>query len=481
MNSKNESIMLSQQPVAAMMLNTNSPAFYVGSDNTRSGKSVVTVHAAKSVVSRQQMDALRLELAERGHTGAIKLRRHSDRSLERARSIEGFVKTFAHEQSLHDATGAIDRGHALVSFAREMRAELGDKLAGLYWNSRWRTAYVVLNHKHFIRDGKLSTADLGAMEDLTLKNLLDATSGLTEDFKPAMRLCFELPRLALVPIDARSQVARRSIFGIMRSNMMMPALGALIGMGSVGMASADETAPAVSGINGKVAIIGGYSDSDNDTDHNRGLFAGSLTLPGDKQWGVQFDGAIGRDGGEGTGGIGGHFFWRDPSKALLGVTLAHVKKQNSNGPDQSLTRLGGEGELYLDQFTVTARGGYQWGSNVDAGTYSGIDLSWYATDNLKFVAGGANDPVLDMSAHAGFEFQPGMASLSGLTFFADAAVADDSYVNASVGIRYYFGGGTKSLKDRNRLDDPVDNLALQGLDSISQDGNNYTAPYIGPV
>lgn len=464
------------------MLNTNSPAFYVGSDVTRAGKSVVTIHAAKSVVSRHQMDELRNELVGRGHSGAIKLRRHSDRSLERARSIEGFVKNFAHDQSLHDATGAIDRGHALVAFARAMRSELGDKLAGLYWNSRWRTVYVVLNHKHFVREAKLSTADLGAMEDLTLTHLVAATSSLPDDFRPALRLSFELPRLALVPIDKHSQAARRSLFGIMRSNMMMPALGALIGMGSVGMASADEaTAPAVSGINGKIAIVGGYSDSDSGSEHNRGLVAGSLTLPGDTQWGVQFDGAIGRDGGSNTGGIGGHFFWRDPSKALLGITAAHVTKNNDSSPTQSLSRLGGEGELYLEQFTIAARGGYQWGSNIDNGTYSALDISWYATDNFKLVAGGANDPTRDMTAHAGFEFQPGMASISGLTFFADAAVGDESYLNASVGIRYYFGGGTKSLKDRNRLDDPELNLATEGVDSISQSSNNYTAPYFPPA
>ena len=79
---------------ATAMLNTNSPAFYVGSDSTRSGKAAITIHAAKSVVSRQQMNTLRLELAERGHTGAIKLRRHSDSSLERARSI-GLSNRFA--------------------------------------------------------------------------------------------------------------------------------------------------------------------------------------------------------------------------------------------------------------------------------------------------------------------------------------------------------------------------------------------------
>lgn len=173
--------------------------------------------------------------------------------------------------------------------------------------------------------------------------------------------------MPLVPIDIRSERAGRSIFSLLRSNMLMPALGAMIGLGSAGMASADEPTPAVSGINGKIAIIGGYSDSDSTDEHHSGLFAGSLTIPGDTQFGVQADRAIGRDGSSDINGIGGHFFWRDPSKALVGLTLAHVEKKNDNIPDQSLSRTGAEGELYLDQFTVSARGGYQFGTRVDNG------------------------------------------------------------------------------------------------------------------
>ncbi|MCE9650257.1 MAG: hypothetical protein K8R18_11610 [Parvibaculum sp.] len=464
----------------ATLRNSSTRAFYVGSDRTKSGKPVITVHGARSVVSRAEMNALRGELLQTGEAAHVKLRRYSDRGLQRAGSIEAFVKAFKHERSLLDQTGAVDRGLALVDFARRMRGELGEKLAGIYWNSRWRTAYVVLAHKHFIRDGMLREAELGDMESLTLRTLHAATAGLADDFKPAIRLSFEIPAVPLVAIDARSMRSSRSIFSMLRSNMMMPALGAMIGLGSAGMAAADEPAPAVSGINGKIAIIGGYSDADGQDEQHSGLLAGSLTIPGDTQFGVQVDGAIGRDGGSDVAGIGGHFFWRDPSKALLGLTLAHVEKKNDNAQDQALTRTGAEGEIYFDQFTISARGGYQFGSQVDDGIYSGVDLAWYATDNLRLVIGGANDPQLDTTGHVGAEFQPGIAALPGLSVFADAAVGDDSYVNASIGLRYYFGASEKSLKLRHRLDDPVDNLALQGLTNFTPKKTDYTAPYIPP-
>lgn len=479
--SQNEPIAVASHPVGGALLSTATKAFYIGSDTTRFGRSVVTVHAAKSVVSAGEMTALATEMRTRGLTSAIRLRRHSDKRLARARSIESFVKMFGHAKSLHDATGAIDRGHALVAFSRAMRAELGSKLAGLYWNPRWRTAYIVLDHKHFIRNGMLREAELAAMEEVALRNLVAATSGLGEDFKPALRLSFEMPSIALVPIDARSQ-ATRALLSFMRSrSLMIPALGAMIGFGSVGAAAAaeDTSAPAVSAINGKIAIMGNYSDTDSVDDIYGGIAAGSLTIPGDHRFGVQFDGVLGADHDSHVAGIGGHFFWRDPTSALVGLTGSYVVKNNDSASDQSASRLGAEGELYLDQFTVSARGGYQFGSNVDDGTYSGLDISWYATDNLKFSVGAANDPQFDTTGRAGIEFQPGLFGVPGLSFFADGAVGDDGFATASVGVRFYFGDKEKTLKDRHRYDDPEENLALNTFKSISGGSvkSNYTAPY----
>ena len=480
-NSKNNPVMVASNPVGAALLGTSAKAFYVGSDTTRFGRSVVTIHAAKSVVSANEMTALAADMRERGLTSAIRLRRHSDKRLARPRSLESFVKMFAHQTSLHDATGAVDRGHALVSFAQTIRAELGNKLVGVYWNPRWRTAYIVLDHKHFIRDGVLREAELAAMEEVSLRNLVAATDGIDEDFKPALRLSFEMPSVALVPVDSRSQAAR-SVFGLMRSrHLMIPALGAMIGFGSVGAAAAaeDTSAPAVSAINGKIAIMGNYSDTDSSDEIYGGLAAGSLTIPGDHRFGVQFDGVAGADHDSHVAGVGGHFFWRDPTSALIGLTGSYVVKNNDSAADQSASRLGAEGELYLDQFTLSARGGYQFGNGVDDGTYVGADIAWYATDNLRFSVGAANDPQFDTTARAGVEFQPGLFGVSGLSYFADGAVGDDGFATANVGIRFYFGDKEKTLKQRQRYDDPVDNLALDAFKSISGGtvSNNYTAPY----
>lgn len=244
------------------------------------------------------------------------------------------------------------------------------------------------------------------------------------------------------------------------------ALGTLFACVLAGNAMAGDT-PAVSKLNGKAALAGTYTDQDNKNGEYGGLFLGSLTAPVTHDFGFQADTVLGtRDGNE-VAGLGGHLFWRDPTTGLVGLTGSYLSINNSNAtPDQSVTRFGGEGELYLGQFTVAVTSDYQNGFNVDSGFYGSATGYWYANDDLRLSLGATNDPVLNTAAVAGIEFQPRTASLSGMTFFADATAGDNHYTTGQIGVRFYFGDN-KSLKLRNRNDDPIANLPGDSITSVT--------------
>lgn len=252
------------------------------------------------------------------------------------------------------------------------------------------------------------------------------------------------------------------------------ALGTLFACAIASGAIAGD-APAVTKLNGKAAIAGTYGEQDNKDGEFGGLFLGSVTAPVAHEFGFQADTVLGtRDGNE-IAGIGGHLFWRDPTTGLVGLTGSYVSLNNSNAtPDQSVSRFGGEGEIYLGQFTIAVTSGYQRGFHVDSGFYGSATGYWYANDDLRFSLGATNDPVLNTAAIAGIEFQPRTASLSGLTFFADATAGDNNYTTGQIGVRFYFGDD-KSLKLRNRNDDPIANLPGDAIaTAIAQTSNGQT-------
>lgn len=203
--------------------------------------------------------------------------------------------------------------------------------------------------------------------------------------------------------------------------------------------------PAVSQTNGKIDLLGGNVDGDGAV-----ALAGSLSAPLGHAFGVQIDGLAGNLDGEGTWGLGTHLFWRDPGRGLLGLTAS---RNNMNGRDAD--RAGLEGELYLDRFTLGAVAGQQNG-DVKDGAYLGLSGSYYLNDNLM-LQGAAQGIDGDHLYALGAEWQP-PAVRDGLAFFANATSGDgDAVDSAIVGVRFYFGG-SKSLKQRHREDDPVNPL-----------------------
>ncbi|MGA2088792.1 MAG: hypothetical protein ABSG66_07730 [Stellaceae bacterium] len=234
-----------------------------------------------------------------------------------------------------------------------------------------------------------------------------------------------------------------------------------------GAALAQNGGPAVSTVNGKAALAGGEMNA-----HPTGIAEGSLTVPLGYSFGGQLDLLGGDSNGQGLWGIAGQGFWRNPSQGLLGVVALHSDRGISSTLSKGVyvNRYGGEGALYIGQFTPEAAVGYQNG-NAKTGAFSTLDLGWYPLDDLRLTGGVDLNPT-HTHALLGAEYQLGVAALPGLTTFLESGLSGqrDSYV--LTGLRIYFGPA-KTLIRRQREDDP-DNPLLTGTGSGLN--NNGSSP-----
>jgi hypothetical protein len=210
--------------------------------------------------------------------------------------------------------------------------------------------------------------------------------------------------------------------------------------------------PAVSQPNGKIAAFGGTQDG--------GIYGvtGSITVPLSFAYGLQLDGMVGSGKDAAFYGVGGHLFWRDPSKGLLGLYGSYVSWGLDGDPVGSpggaeVGKIGAEGEAYLGRFSLEGLAAYQFG------TYHGFAgkalLAYYPTDNfridggLRYLQGPGAIGMIDV------EWQPHAGS--GLSLYASGSFGD-GYTQVLGGLRYYFGDNGKSLIQRHREDDPGNSL-----------------------
>ena len=223
--------------------------------------------------------------------------------------------------------------------------------------------------------------------------------------------------------------------------------------------------PAVSGLNGKISI--GYLavnfEGLNTTGLNNpfpdvteeGIFSeASVSVPIGERFGFQLDGAYGSIGGTTNidyHGVGGHLFWRNPERALLGL-YAHYTEY---GNDISTYQVAVEGELYFERTSLEFLAGLDVVNTVfrDDEYFAGEAIfAYYPTDNLRLSAGvrhALNTSSLVLGAEA--MVSQGRYAPS---FFVDASIDEDKTTSVSAGIRLYFGGSQKSLIRRHREDDP---------------------------
>ncbi len=217
--------------------------------------------------------------------------------------------------------------------------------------------------------------------------------------------------------------------------------------------------PAVSQVNGKASVFGGGQDG--------GLYGvtGSLTAPLGHDFGLQFDGMVGSGKGAAFYGVGGHVFWRDPAKGLLGLYSSYVSWDVINGipPDDAIGgakvgKVGVEGEAYLGRFSLEGLATYQFGDFT--GFAGKAVLAYYPTDDFR-IDGGVR--YLEGAGAIGMvdaEWQPHPGK--GLTVYASGSFGENNYVQALGGARFYFGDTGKTLIRRHREDDPINVNGLPG-------------------
>lgn len=457
--------------VAHVLSGLSVPVFLAGIDRGR--RQVLTVYTAFKGTSRKLRLEIGTKVVQAGLGSSLQVKLREERGLEDASSIEALLKRYPHDQIVYDPLGFFGHAQNHVGFAARLREELGERLLGVYLEPLRRTVYVVLDRSRVVHGQVVRVAELRDIENGARKALARSFAGAKPRALPALRIGLSIPPLPLVPVDQASAPVRRR-FASIRAAGIAASLAALLGLSYPSAAKADG--PAVSAPNAKISGSGGSFDGDGG-----GIVAGSLTLPVGEQFGFQFDAAGGVVDGDGLYGVGGHLFWRDPDQGLAGIIGSYTDLD-----DRDVTRLGVEGELYLGQFSILARGGYQFGDYVDddgvlddnEGAFGAAELRWYATEN--FVLGGGVGQDDDRTRGIfGAEFQPGFAAAPGLSFFADGVVGENDYQAVLVGLRYYFGE-TKSLIDRHRRDDPTTNVVTDSLHVVVPD-DEYGGDYSGSV
>jgi hypothetical protein len=246
--------------------------------------------------------------------------------------------------------------------------------------------------------------------------------------------------------------------------------------------------PAVDGVNGKVQVYGGAGQGNSISISGMpglspaqsqtvwkgiGGATGTISVPIGHSFGAQLDLGSGAFGNSPQGAVGGHLFWRDPDKGLIGAYGDGLLLGDKVGA--SVWTAAGEFEAYLGKFTGRAVIGVQGASYYGAGlspfevySYGGpsaFTVQDYFTDivEAKFY------PIDDLALSVGHIYSFGRNDVTGeveylLPQFRGGSIAPSVYVagaygwnnssNIMAGIRIYFGNHDKTLIRRQREDDP---------------------------
>ena len=221
--------------------------------------------------------------------------------------------------------------------------------------------------------------------------------------------------------------------------------------GSVSLAADVETTtalPAVSGPNAKVEIGGGWTDMDDFSSDEVFRGGAAFSFPVGDMFGIQADITALDAFGETAIGGAAHAFTRDPDSYLFGIYGGYTDAGSAN-----VWHIGPEAELYLDNISIEAVGGYMDISNgVGSEYYVMGKVALYATENLRLSVGASS--VADFeSATAGLEWFMGDTGIPA-SVTIDGRIGEDGFSSVMAGLSLYFGGEDKSLIRRHREDDP---------------------------
>ena len=240
-------------------------------------------------------------------------------------------------------------------------------------------------------------------------------------------------------------------------------LFAIVALTNAMLGSALAADPAVSDTNVKISGFGGQLNPGDGTRALGGI-AASLTLPVGHNFGLQFDGALAKVGGNDFYDAGAHLFWRDPGVGLFGVYAGYAQLNALGGLHTS--RIGVEGERYFGKLTFEGAAGYENGDAAN-GVYGHAKLDYYWTPNLMTSSGFTYEGAGYYSSKA--EYQIRSDDAASVSLFANSDWhANDNYMVLG-GLKIAFGKNM-SLIDRHRKQDPANYLdpdLIAGAQAVS--------------
>jgi hypothetical protein len=213
--------------------------------------------------------------------------------------------------------------------------------------------------------------------------------------------------------------------------------------------------PAVSGINGSIEAAGGYAHGHSPLGNGGyGHIGGTLSIPLAHEFGAQVDALAATVDGISVLGAGGHAFWRNPATGLVGL-YGEALTADVGSDRLNKGRLGAEAEYYMDRLTLSGVAGYEFGNlHTRKGAFVETLAGYYATDDLKLsvgygygFAGNAGVARVDWQL-------PPTTGLANVTVFAEGRIGEGGYRSIIAGVKVPLGAAPKSLKDRQRQDDP---------------------------
>lgn len=381
----------------------------------------------------------------------IEVKTTSSLALEKTRSFEEILSRVPHQTIIFDPTATIERAVIMVAIAKQARQLLGAQLKGCYFNSERRNIHFTIqakSSKHAIQFASIRAQ----LEPIILSN----TQKLSKPFYYSITVSAQHPAGKVVAVD-KASVVRKNVKGLLRkmvNKLKWPLLVASASSGlGMGVANASDanSLPAVGNVNGWVGAAGGFAHNSINHGNNGsgGFVEGGLSLPLTHDFAAQlhaFDGGIAHNNIQ---GMDGYVFWRNPAKGLLG---GHVTYTNADHIYQTLYGL--HGEDYWNNLTFVGEAGGMHENQNGGSYYAEAIVHWYAQPNLDLNIGGVIVQG-DGAGQIGAEYQLGLASLPGLSIFADAGVGAHSLNYGFLGLRYYFGDPCdpgKSLERRHRED-----------------------------
>jgi hypothetical protein len=457
--------------------------FLVTLDQSCGSGAELNIHAAREAVSRAVNTSphrmgrdISRQISGLGLDVCVKVKFYGRNALDKSRSLEQFFVKFERGERIYDPTGVFDEAERLVNFARGLRRQLAEGLKGLYWSSRWRTTYVVLNEEAFVEGYCLSREKLAAAERTVVdayeasagQRRVDSVDGVPNDslnrFEAAashnVRLCFNTPAMPVVPIDEASIPYKRASWEIiprvlrlldLRTLSRVPLLTVLFGMGSAGMALAkvpglESPLTQQAGVDATKSIVAvSASDAKGSVEDP---LNGAASLPSDV--GDLF-----------PGGPGLHLLWRDPVHGAVGQGLASQRAPAGTQISQPQTNplVGSDRLIGRDQFHEVAKSGATFCGPAGTADEGKLDLKWVADGEARHT-GGSGRP----GSSASPMLQPGIAALLGLSKLTRSDPTDQAYATVLEDLRFHFGFA-RSLQ----VEAHSSALLHQNLDSSDQE------------